>query len=80
MEYPIDAAENAINQQPVYDKMIQSELILPKGDKLRMEKVRGRTVGPDGEQLGPFMVLPYLNQSFMMLSFLMERLKSMLSM
>ena len=27
---PIDVAGNAINQQPVYDKTIQAELILPQ--------------------------------------------------
>ena len=33
---PINATGNAINQQPVYDKMIQAELILPQGDKSLM--------------------------------------------
>ena len=61
MEYPIDAAGNAINQQPVYDKMIQSELILPKGDKLQMAKVRGRTFGPDGKTIGTFNDTPIFN-------------------
>ena len=61
MEYPIDAAENAINQQPVYDKMIQYELILPKGDKLQMAKVRRRTFGPDGKTIGTFNDTPIFN-------------------
>ena len=39
MEDPIDASAKAINQQPVNDKIILAELILPQGDKLRMEKI-----------------------------------------
>ena len=34
--------------------MIQAELILPQGEKLCMEKFRGRTVGPDGKTIGTF--------------------------
>ena len=62
MDDPIDAAGNAINQQPVYDNMIQAELILPQGYKLRMAKVRGRTVGPDGKTIGNFHDTPIFNQ------------------
>ena len=80
MDDPIDAAGNVINQETVCDKMIQADLILPQGNKLRMEKVRGRTVGPDGKKMGPFMILPYLTRSFMMLSLLMEGLRNMLPM
>ena len=61
MNDPIYASGNAINQQPVYDKMIQAELILPQGEKLRIEKVRGRTVGPDGKIIGTFHDTPIFN-------------------
>ena len=74
MNDPIDAAGNAINQQPVYDNIIQAELILPQGDKLQMEKVRVRTVEPNGINMGTFQDTP------MMLSFLTEKLRNMLPM
>ena len=61
MDDPIDAAGNTINQQPVNDKMIQAELILPQGDKLRMEKVQGRTVSPYGKTIGTFHDTPIFN-------------------
>ena len=40
-----------------------------------MEKVRGRTVIPDGKTIGTLMILPYLTRSFMMLSFLNGEVK-----
>ena len=61
MDDPIDAAVNAINQQPVYENIIQAELIIPQGDKLRVSKVRGRTVGPDGKTIGNFHDTPIFN-------------------
>ena len=61
MDDPIDATGNAINQQPVYDKMIQTELNFPQGNKLRMAKVRVITVGPDGETIGNFNDTPIFN-------------------
>ena len=61
MNDPINAAGNAINQQPVHDKMIQDELIIPQGDKLQMAKVCGRTVGPDGKTIGTFHDTPIFN-------------------
>ena len=61
MDDPIDAAENAINQQRVYGKIIQAELILTQGDKLRMAKFIGRTVGPDGKTVGTFNDTPIFN-------------------
>ena len=61
MDDPIDAAGNTINQQPVYEKMIQTELILPQGDKLRMAKFCVRTVGPDGKTIGTFHDTPIFN-------------------
>ena len=61
MDDPIDVAGNAINQHPVYDKMIQAELILPQGDKLQMEKFRGRTVVPDVKTIGTFHDTPIFN-------------------
>ena len=61
MDDPIDAAVNAINQQPIYDKMIQAELILPQGDNFQMAKVSGITVGPDGKTIGTFHDTPIFN-------------------
>ena len=61
MDDPIDSAGRAINQQPAYDKLIQAELILPQGDKLKMARVVGRAVGPDGLTTGTFSDIPILN-------------------
>ena len=61
MNDPIDAAGNAINQQPVYDNMIQAELILPQGDKLQMAKVSGRTVGPESKTIRTLHDTPIFN-------------------
>ena len=61
MDDPIDATGNAINQQPVYDKMIQAELILPQGDKLQMAKVSGRTVVPESKTLRTLPDTPIFN-------------------
>ena len=41
--------------------MIQAELILSQVDKLRMAKVSGRTVGPDGKTIGTFHDTPIFN-------------------
>ena len=54
MDDTIYAAENAINQQPVYEKITQGKQILPQGEKLRMAKVYGRTVSPDGKTIVTF--------------------------
>ena len=61
MDDPINAAGNLIHQQPVYDNMIQAELIILQGDKLRMPKLRGRNVGPDGKIIGNFHDTPIFN-------------------
>ena len=54
MDDTIGAAGNAINQQPIYEKMTQGKQILPQGEKLWMAKVYGRTVNPDGKKNGTF--------------------------
>ena len=61
MDDPMDTAINAINQKPVYEKMIQAEFILPQGEKFQMAKVSGRTVGPDGKTIGTFHDTPIFN-------------------
>ena len=61
MDDLIDSIGQAINQQPAYDKLIQSELILPQGDKLKMTRVIGRTVGPNGHTIGTFNESPISN-------------------
>ena len=54
MDDPVDSIGQVINQQPAYDKLIQSEIILPQGGKLKMARFIGRTVGPDGCTTGKF--------------------------
>ena len=51
---PVDHAGRAIDQQPAYDKLIHSEVVLPQGQQLRMAKVSKRTVGPDGRTIGTY--------------------------
>ena len=41
--------------------MIQAELILPQGDKLRLAKVIGIMVGPEGNTVGTFHETPIYN-------------------
>ena len=58
---PVDAAGNAINQQPLYDQLIHAELILPQGEAMQMAKVLRRHVGPEGKVIGEYNETPIWN-------------------
>ena len=59
---PIDSAGKAFDQQPLYDRLINAELMLPKaGDGFQSAKVVGRSVGADGKIHGKFDENPLLN-------------------
>ena len=51
---PVDISGNALNQQPSYDKMIDAEVILGQGDKLRTVTVKARSLGEDGRTIGTY--------------------------
>ena len=34
MDDPVDPTGNAVDQQPLYDKMIHAEVVMPQGDQL----------------------------------------------
>lgn len=58
---PIDVNGVPINQQPAYDRLIRTELLMPQGDRMVEAKVIGRTVGPDGRTVGRYNDNPILN-------------------
>lgn len=58
---PVDAAGQVINQQPLYDWLIHTELILAQGDELRTAKVVGRRINPDGQESGIYDENQFLN-------------------
>ena len=50
----IDNTGNVINQQPAYDRMINSEVQLQNGTQMSLAKVRRRAIGPDGKVTGEY--------------------------
>ena len=61
MEDTVDSEGRLLNQQPMYDTLINAEVQLHVGERLAPGKVISRVVGPNGEQLGTFDINPYLN-------------------
>ena len=57
----VDSTGKVLNQQPLYDKLINAEILLPHGDKMQMAKVIGRTVGDHGYTMGSYDDNPLLN-------------------
>jgi hypothetical protein len=51
-----------LNQQPLYDKMVSAEILLPHGDDMQMGKVIGRTLGDHGKTMGSYDDNPVLNR------------------
>jgi hypothetical protein len=58
---PVDAFGSPIDQQPAYDTMLNTELMLPNGDSYKPAKVVRRTIGPDGQARGSYHQQPELN-------------------
>jgi hypothetical protein len=58
---PIDATGRAIDSQPAYDRMINTELMLPQNGEYQPVTVIGRTVGPSGRPEGQYHEDPAMN-------------------
>ena len=56
-----DSTGKLINQQPVYDKIINGEAQLQLGEEMVTGKVTQRTIGPDGQVTGTYDINTYLN-------------------
>ena len=61
MEDAVDSTGRAINQQPLYDKLINAEVMLQQGDSKVKGTVKRRTIGPDGRTSGTYDDNPILN-------------------
>ena len=57
----VNANGKLINQQPIYDLLLNAEVQLHLGKQLEPGKVVGSAVGPDGEQVGTYDLNPILN-------------------
>jgi hypothetical protein len=58
---PVDAVGRPIDQQPAYDTILNTELMLPNGDSYKPAKVVRRTIGSDGTTHGSYHRQPELN-------------------
>ena len=58
---PVDSAGNPIDQQPLYDKLINAELFLQHGENIVNSKIIGRSIGSDGQTFGTYDDNPALN-------------------
>ena len=53
-EQPIDASGKILNQQPAYDKLIQTQVSLPQRGDTKRATVKGRSVDSEGRTTGTF--------------------------
>ena len=58
---PVDASGRAVYNKPFTDYLIHAEVLLPQGEKLQSEKVKGRAKDYDGNSIGTFDINPILN-------------------
>ena len=58
---PVDANGRPLDQQPLYDKLINAEVILQQGDGMKAAKVKGRSTDPDGRSVGTYDENPIMN-------------------
>ena len=61
IEDAVDANGRLLNQQPAYDKLINSEVQLQHGDHIAVGTVRQRAIGPNGTTHGTYDDNPILN-------------------
>jgi hypothetical protein len=61
VEDTVDANGKLLDQNPAYDRLINSEVALQLGDKMSIGKVSQRAIGPDGRTVGSYDDNPYLN-------------------
>lgn len=62
MEDMIDSQGRLLDQQPIYDRLLNAEIQMHIRDHPTPGKVVARVVGPGGEQLGMYDNNPYLNK------------------
>ena len=58
---PVDYKGKPLNQQPVYDQLINAELMLPNDGEYEPVQVVGRATGPDGKVHGNYHENPVQN-------------------
>ena len=61
MEDAVDSTEELINQQPMYDNMLNSEVSMHLNKMMSTGKVARRSLGPDGRTTGSYGNNPMLN-------------------
>ena len=65
----VNAAGRLINQQLLYDKLINAEVQLQLDDQMATSKVQRRALGPDGRAVGSYDDNPILNYIIYKLEF-----------
>jgi hypothetical protein len=50
----LDSTGKVLNQQPMWDKLINAEIILQQGDKLQHWKVKRRSIDDNGKTIGTY--------------------------
>jgi hypothetical protein len=61
IEDSVDATGRYLNQQPAYDRLLNSEVSLQLGDRTATGKVTNRATNPDGTEVGRYDDNPFLN-------------------
>uniref|UniRef100_A0A7S2SEL1 Chromo domain-containing protein n=1 Tax=Eucampia antarctica TaxID=49252 RepID=A0A7S2SEL1_9STRA len=61
MENAVDSTGELINQQPMYDKMLNSDVSMQLNDMMLTGKVARRSLGPDGKTTGSYDNNPIIN-------------------
>ena len=61
VEDVMDITGKLLDQQPLYDKLINAEVQLQLGDNITMGKVKGRSLGDNGRVVGSYDDNPFLN-------------------
>ena len=61
MEDAVDSTGDLINQQPMYDNMLNSEVSMQLNDRMSTGKVARLSLGPDGRTTGSYDNNPMLN-------------------
>jgi hypothetical protein len=57
----LDSTGKVLIQQPMWDKLINAEIILQQGDKLQRGKVKRRSVDDNGKTIGTYSDNPIMN-------------------
>ena len=61
VEDTVDATGKLLNQQPAYDRIINTEVALQLEEEVTTGKVTRRVLGPDGQVAGTYDDNPFLN-------------------